>query len=283
MKVAVIMTVFNRLDKTKECLNTFFKAISYSDYEFNYYFTDDNSNDGTSEYFNYLKNQGYNIKITKGDGNLYWNRGMYYSFEKAILDDNDIYIWINNDVIFKSDSWKNLMNDYLEIKNRNVEYFLITGPTCSKENGTVTYGGRTENGIITPNGNLQECELINGNCVIIDKKTVKKIGNLDIEYEHGLGDFDYSRRNSLIGGINFVASNFIGYCEKNSKEGTWKDPNISIKKRINLMKKQTGQPRKSYKYFLKKWNSKTWFFYYYKPYIDIIITSIGYKIKNKAR
>lgn len=89
-----------------------------------------------------------------------------------------------------------------------------------------------------------------------------------------MGDYDYGQRILKEYGKLFVSSKFVGTCEKNPIEGTWKDKNLSIKRRIQLMKSKTGQPRASYMIYLKKWNKKNWLFYYYKPYFDIVLDNI---------
>ena len=70
MKIAAIMTCHNRKNKTMACLKSLFTIIPETDV----YLTDDGSTDGTSEAVLYTYP---NVHIISGDGNLYWNRGMY--------------------------------------------------------------------------------------------------------------------------------------------------------------------------------------------------------------
>lgn len=265
MIVAVIMTVFNRLDKTKRCIRDLEKALK--DVKHTYFITNDGSTDGTKEFLQSIK--GIQCVIYDGDGTLFWNRGMYFSYEKALQYDFDFYLWVNNDTTFYSNAWKKLMDDYNTAKKRS-EFSVICGSIQSAINKEVTYGGTNKNGIISPTGKIEECTHINGNCLLIPQNVAKKIGNLDYRYEHGLGDFDYGQRILHEGGKLYSSSSFVGTCEKNPVNGTWKDKSLPAIKRIKLMKAKRGQPRKSYKIYLQKWNKKNWILYYYKPYFDIL-------------
>lgn len=270
MKVAIIMTVFNRLDKTKRCIYDL--EIALEGVEHTYFITNDGSTDGTESYLR--NNDGIQSVIYEGDGSLFWNRGMYFSYENALQHDFDYYLWVNNDTTFYSNAWKTLMNDYNRAKEIS-SFSVICGIVQSAIDKKVTYGGTNAQGIISPKGDIIECTHINGNCLLIPNIVAKKIGNLDYRYEHGLGDFDYGQRILQEGGKLYASSSFVGTCEKNSTSGTWKDKRLPAIERIRLMKLKTGQPRKSYKIYLKKWNKKSWFFYYYKPYFDIVRDEIG--------
>lgn len=276
MKLAVIMTIFNRAKQTNQCLSSLEKAFHSFNEDITYFITNDGSTDETNEILSSFKSRGNKIYILEGNGHLFWNRGMHLAYGEALKKDFDCYLWVNNDVTFKKDFWFTIINDFEKAKVNN-DIFVICGSMFSKDRNKISYGGTGNNGIIEPNGSLQECTLINGNCVLIPSKTAKLIGNLDYRYEHGLGDFDYSKQIQKAGGKNLICSDYVGYCEKNIINGTWRDTNLSISKRISLMKSKNGLPRKSYKLFLKKWNPNNWFLYYYKPYLDIITTHLGKK------
>lgn len=276
MTVAVIMTVFNRLDKTKRCLNDLEIALENIDHT--YFITNDGSTDGTTEYLKLLSDQS-KLEITNGNGQLFWNRGMYVSFEKALCEEYDYYLWVNNDTTFYPNMWRLLIED-LSTASKDNEIVVICGAVRS-EFGGVTYGGTNEKGIITPSGKITRCTHINGNCLLIPRSVASLIGNLDYRYEHGLGDFDYGQRIIAAGGVLYSSSDYVGTCEKNSINGTWKDVSLPIRVRIRKMKEKNGQPRESYKIYLRKWNKRTWLFYYYKPYIDICISRMKYLLKGR--
>ena len=270
MSVAIIMTVFNRLEKTTKCINDL--EVALKDVPHKYFITNDGSSDGTDKYLKKIK-KTISVDIYDGDGSLFWNKGMYFSYEKAIKENYTYYLWVNNDTEFYPDAWNTLLSDYEMAKKIN-SFSVICGAVQSAITGEITYGGTKAGVLICPRGSIEECTHINGNCLLIPEIVAQKIGNLDFRYEHGLGDFDYGQRILKECGKLYVSSKFVGTCEKNPIEGTWKDKKLSVKKRIQLMKSKTGQPRTSYKIYLKKWNKKNWLFYYYKPYFDIIFDDI---------
>lgn len=275
--VAIIMTVYNRLQQTRKCIESL--EMAFRSVPHRYFITNDGSNDGTAEYLSNISEK-MDVQIYQGDGSLFWNRGMYHSYQNALRGAFDFYLWVNNDTVFYPDMFQTLMRDHHSAQGQN-EICVICGSVRSKTNGLITYGGTGPNGLIPPTGSIQPCTHINGNCLLIPWNVAKRIGNLDYHYEHGLGDFDYGMRIRQAGGALFVSSSFVGTCEKNSIKNTWKDVSLPVLQRIRLMKTKTGQPRASYRHYLRKWNKSDWFLYYWKPYFDIVLGRIKYLLGRK--
>lgn len=78
--IAVLLTVHNRKEKTLRCLQNLFKQEIPADYLIDVYLTDDGCTDGTPEA---IRAQYPQVHIIKGNGNLFWNRGMYTAWEAA--------------------------------------------------------------------------------------------------------------------------------------------------------------------------------------------------------
>ena len=75
-QVAVLMTVFNRLEKTIQCLNTLFESLqNYPALKVDVFLTDDGSGDHTSSVLKEMYN-GYSLYLLQGDGNLTWATGV---------------------------------------------------------------------------------------------------------------------------------------------------------------------------------------------------------------
>ena len=105
--IAVLLTCFNRKEKTLVCLNSFFEADMPKGYEFDIYLVDDGSTDGTSEA---VKENYPNIEIIKGNGNLYWAGGMRLAWTTALeRKDYDAFLLLNDDVILFDDFLDNLI------------------------------------------------------------------------------------------------------------------------------------------------------------------------------
>ena len=83
--IAIIMTVRNRKETTRKCIQSIIKA-NRSKNKLTFYITNDGSTDGTDIMLQEEKNKNQNYKfiITNGDGNLYWSGGMRISYGKAL-------------------------------------------------------------------------------------------------------------------------------------------------------------------------------------------------------
>ena len=244
--VCVILTVFNRKEKTLLCLKNLFDSANHfkqhNKYKLDVYLTDDGSTDGTS---NAIKKEYSKVKVLEGNGNLYWNRGMLNSWKEASKNEYDYFLWINDDTFLIEDALTILFNDSIKLKNRAI----ICGSTQSEITKEVTYGGRTKKGeLLTPNGNLQQCYYTNGNLVLIPKVIFDTIGMLDSFYHHGLGDFDYGIRAQKAGFKCYITSKFVGNCEKNGLNNCF-NPKVKISKRLKILYTPLGvNPKKQFYY-----------------------------------
>ena len=69
---AVLLTVFNRKEKTLKCLSRLFAQLPVEDLQIDVFLTDDGCTDGTAEA---VENLFPSVHTLKGNGDLYWNRG----------------------------------------------------------------------------------------------------------------------------------------------------------------------------------------------------------------
>lgn len=289
ISIAVVMTVFNRKDKTDKCISSILKEIIDDSIKIDFYITDDCSTDGTDNLIqqykiNYPTNK---FVVLEGTGKLFWNKGMHLSYGEALKNNYDFYLWVNNDVEFEKGFLSGLIKDYYEAQKQN-NLVIICGPVRYKDKYEISYGGAINESainpykrrMVTPVGRIQECQCINGNCLLIPKETASLIGNVDERYEHGFGDFDYGYKLIECGGQPYSASNFVGICDRNSIIGSWKDSSLPLRKRIELKNRPTGQPLYSHKIFLKKWYPRLWVYYLIKPYVGIVSSSLINKIRK---
>jgi hypothetical protein len=73
-------------------------------------------------------------------------------------------------------------------------YSIISGAFVSESKKQVSYGGKINEKLITPNGQLQKITQLNGNFVLISKKVFEKVGLLDRIFHHSIGDYELSSR-----------------------------------------------------------------------------------------
>lgn len=235
--IAVLLTCHNRKGKTLQCLTNLFSQQGLNDnFKLEFFLVDDASTDGTKQA---VQRQFPEVIVINGNGNLYWNRGMHRAWETAAkTKDFDCYLWLNDDVKL----FKNSINLMLKGAEETNFWSIICGSTCSELTNTITYGGSKIDGkgLVIPNGKIQECRIIHGNVVLVPKVIYNKLGNLDWSFRHAIGDFDYGLRAIKVGFKNFVASNYIGFCETNSTLPKWCLKDTNIKNRFQLLYSPLG-------------------------------------------
>ena len=227
---AVLLTVFNRVELTKKCLNNLSDATElFSDASFDIILTDDGSTDNTTDIISSLFP---NVKILKGNGELFWCRGMINSWEYAINSNKqyDGYILLNNDSYIFPNALLELIKQSEEKQNKAI----ISGAFKSEVTNNVTYGGRlkgqTRN--LTPDGTLQKIDWMNGNLVFVPKYVYDKIGTLDKTFWHAIGDYDYGLRAIKENLEVVISKDYVGICEEHDKIEACYNKDVPIKKRF---------------------------------------------------
>jgi GT2 family glycosyltransferase len=215
--IAVILTVHNRKANTLKCLENLFSQEVPCGYFFKVFLTDDGCTDGTPEA---VAIQFPSVHIVKGDGTLYWNRGMYKAWEAAASDRAfDFYFWLNDDTLLFEDA----VSSVIAASEQTKFSAIVCGATCSKVTGKVTYSGwiHSKNEPLDPNGAIQPCQIVNGNFLLVPKVIFDKVGNLDWVFRHAIGDFDYGLRVQKAGFKCYVSPKFVGTCEANPSLPKW--------------------------------------------------------------
>lgn len=215
-EIAVLLTCHNRRDKTLTCLQALYQCALPEGHTLNIFLVDDGSCDGTGQA---VKEEFPVVHIIQGNGNLFWNRGMHLAWETAAKAKSfDFYLWLNDDTIIKPFA----LQLAVEASFKTNLDSIICGATQAN-NGDCTYSSykriiKEKFEKLTPNGQLQRCEVFNGNFVLISKSVFLRVGNLDPYFTHFLGDFDYGLRASNIGIHSYLLQDFIGYCEVGSPQ-----------------------------------------------------------------
>lgn len=235
-RIAVLLTCYNRREKTLNCLSNLYGQILLDGYDLDIYLVDDGSSDGTEEA---VKKQFSKVNIIQGTGDLFWGGGMLLAWQTAVNNyEYDFYLWINDDTFLYSDALNIMISD----SEQKQHQAIICGTTVSAQNGKLTYGGRIigNSRLLQPDKKLKKCHIINGNFVLVPRYVYQKVGFLDPIYRHGIGDHDYSLR-AIKNNIKvFIASKIIGECERNSAIPQWLSADVGLRKRIKHLYSPLG-------------------------------------------
>ena len=240
--VAVLLTVFNRREKTLACLDNCYRQIdgmkAAREYEFTVYLVDDGSTDGTSEA---IRENFPQVELIQGDGGLFWNRGMRLAWEKAAEKDYDFYLWLNDDTLMKEGALAALMETSGFLKHK-----AIIAGTCENSVGELSYGGRTRsNKLIAPDPAIPvPCYMFNGNLVLVPKAVYEVLGSLEQKYQHTFGDYDYGVRAVKAGIPRVVAPGVLATCDRNPGIPKWRDSSYTLKERVRYLMTPKGRPPK---------------------------------------
>jgi GT2 family glycosyltransferase len=291
--VAVLLTCFNRKQKTLDCLCTVFNQVLPESTIITVYLVDDGSTDETSET---VRENYPQVNILQGTGNLYWTGGMQLAFSKAMEYGYDFYLWLNDDTLLYPDALEKLLETFQWLARRNDDC-IVVGSTKDEETNALSYGGVNAGNWthpcrfrwLNPTDLPQRCDTMNGNCVLIPHCVTKIIGGLDTKFRHYAADFDYGLRAKKKNISTWIAPNFVGTCEHNktykvSKTVKANLRDYSLLQKLNEPKGLSTQdvilhPIDEWKAFTRRHAGPLWFFYWLFPYRRIALLYLSYKLR----
>ena len=235
--IAVLLTVFNRREKTLQCLERLYRQVPLEGYEVDVYLTDDGCTDGTPEA---VAAQYPEVRVIHGRGDLYWNRGMWTAWDTAARTrDYDYYLWLNDDTFVRD----RMLQVLTAAATRTHDEAIIVGATEDTAHQSITYGGRRKGiGIPRPDGTLAEVEYFNGNIVLIPQSVYRVLGNLDHYFTHSKGDFDYGMRAKEAGIKMLQAGEVLGECDEHPTLDKWCNPDVPLAQRWKMLYRPNGMP-----------------------------------------
>lgn len=275
-RVCVMLTCFNRKEKTLSCLRALIGNVLPGDVELSAVVVDDGSTDGTPEA---LQTAFPWVQIVHGSGNLYWCRGMHKAFEVAMQVDYDYYLWLNDDTMLQPDAISRLLSAEQLLSGQHGRPVVVVGSTVDEETGALTYGGevrlssikRTRFSKLQPASVSQRCDSMNGNIVLLSRGAVQKVGNLDPAFEHAMGDTDYALRANVLGVKVWTAPGVHGTCSSNPNTGTYMDSSLPLQRRWKLMMGRKGLPWRSWLVLIRRHAGPMWPLYFVWPYFSLLV------------
>lgn len=266
--ILVLFTCYNRLTKTKNCLDSLSRNKNCS---FDYIVLDDGSSDGTAQFLEKCDN----VVLLHGKGNSFYSGGMrkVISAAKSMSLKGFRYVmFINDDVDF----FENSIDRLVEYEGGRGE--ITVGAVCD-DKGSFSYGGEKRTSWFNPklkhvyieDSDLY-CDTSCANCVLIPRNIFQKLPNIDEVYSHSMGDQDYFFEAVRNGYVLKSSDFYVGRCNDNEINGGWRDSSLSFFERIRKKESVKGLPFRQYFYYLhKNYGFLTAVVYSLTPYIRIII------------
>jgi GT2 family glycosyltransferase len=275
-RVAILITCHNRRDVTLNCLRALHGNRLPPNSEFVVYLVDDGSSDGTGAAVRKLFAETI---VINGDGSLYWTKGTWIAFDVAMRADHDFYLWLNDDLFLDPQALETLLATYSGLVDKGRPLSIVIGSTRDPRTGVVTYGGQVHASswhplrlmLVEPNSFPKRCHTMNGNCVLIPSMVAERVGNLDPEFTHRIGDIDYGFRARKLGCELWIAPGFVGVLSRNPVEGSWEDTDLALRERWQKATGPKGLPPREWRILLKRVAGPLWPFFWLIPYLKLVL------------
>ena len=279
MKLAILMTCYNRRAKTSACLKALYQQKLPPEIEMSVFLVDDGSTDGTGKE---VQTEYPDVHVLQGTGRLYWNGGMRLAFSEAVKYDYDYYLWLNDDTLLYPHAIATLINISHTLAEQGTQQAIVVGSTQDEESGAFSYGGKARTSWwhplkfqeVEPSEEIKSCLTMNGNCVLNSRHVVQAIGNLDPAFTHSIGDVDYGLRFQQHGGSVWIAPGYVGSCTYNPlRHAAWDEPNLTLRERWNKINQPRGLPIQEWKVFSQRHAGFFWLLYWLLPYVRLVVSS----------
>lgn len=256
--IAILITVFNRKEKTLSCIRSIYAQDRIEDYDIGIFIVDGGSKDGTPEA---IKAEFPEVHVSVHEG-LYWAGGMRQAWKDALNNQQAYdYFWLLND---DTTLYKHCLLSLIEVE-KNVPGGIYIGATCDASTKEYSYGGLklynrnySKGYKVIPNGNYQEIDMGNANIMLVSHLAYSMIGILSDKYTHGIADFDYTLRAIDLGIPVFLASNYCGECI-NDHGSRWIPQSTPLKERIKYLYSPKGLAYHEYLLWIRTFFPKEYY------------------------
>lgn len=261
-KIAVLITCYNRKDKTLKCLKRLTELDCLDKVEIEIFIVDGGSTDNTTQsVLNTYPN--VHIEVVKG---LYWAGGMRKAWSNALSYENYDFLWlVNDDTELYSQSLSILLSTHeYSLKNYG-KPGVYTGAVQDPQTGELTYGAKVlynrkyiKGKLIAPNGEYQECDLCNGNSLLIPQLVYSEIGGLYEKTTHGIADWEYSLRAKKYGFPVLMSPVYVGACKRDHGK-SWLSNKFTLKERLAYMNSPKGLSYREFMEFVREYFPKDYY------------------------
>ena len=202
------------METTLACLRRLMPQLSPTDGVF---LVDDGSTDGTGAR---VHAEFPSVHVINADGTLYWAKGMRLAWESALASggDYDFILWLNDDVMLKSNALVLLSKDLAATGDSRS---VIVGACAEYETETASSYAATDLRDVRyePNGIAPQkaSGWFNGNVVLIPRRTASEVGLISGDYSHARADYDYAERLKRAGIPFWASAQYVGICKRDGR------------------------------------------------------------------
>ena len=249
-RIAVLMTCYNRRDKTLRCLSSLQEGWEKAGngLSVSIFLTDDGCSDGTAEA---IRERAFHfpIHILQGSGDLFWNGGMINSWKAALAEGGfDGYLWLNDDTYARPEFWEDVIAADAHSVAIYGKHGIYVGSTKDRDTGAFTYGGFNYVSKVTlldqllpPDGKtFQPCMAAHGNITFVSQEVVDKMGIFCEKYWHGGTDHDYTYLAHKAGFPTLVLPRYSAVCENDHIGKTRDYTTLPLRERMKLFYAEKG-------------------------------------------
>ena len=276
MRIAVLMTCFNRKALTLTALRLLMAGNEMLDASVEIFLVDDGSRDGTSDA---VRQEFPEIHLLQGDGSLYWNGGMRVAFAKALSVGFDAYVLFNDDTLLIPGALIRLVETARQCE-QTIGPTIVVGSMQDQKTGMHSYGGFVQRThglhmelvpVPADPDKLVPCETMNANFVLIPAAAAAKLGNLESTFTHQWADLDYGLRATAEGIPIRIAPGYLGTCSDNPQTATWRDRTQPLSTRWRHLMSPKGAPVAEWIFYTRRHFGWRWPLYALSPYLKTLV------------
>lgn len=273
-RVHVLMTVHDRKGETLSCLSRLAAESENLGARVKVILVDDGSKDGTAAA---VRHQFPEVQLVEGSGHLYWNGGMRRAFEVAMREDPEFYLLLNDDTHLLPGALRTLLTTHAEQTGKDGRPCIVVGSTIDPVTGKHSYGGWRRGGWlnpvrlerIPPGPQPKPCDTLHGNCVLVPREVVRRIGNLDPAFTHSMGDIDYGFRAVRAGCALWIAPGYVAECVENAGKGLFVEASLGVREQWRRIIGPKGLPPSAWLLFTSRHCGPLWPLVFCSPYVKL--------------
>jgi len=266
-RLTAVLASHNRREKTLSCLASLATQAG-AEVDVEVVLLDDASTDGTAA----AVAAGFpRVRVLTGDGQRFWNGGMRLAMDAAREAHPDLVLWLNDDVVLDRHALATLLVTRATLARRGFDHAIVGGAVRDPLGGGQTYGGvkrrsrlrRLRFDLVPLSSEPVQVETMHGNCVLLPRAVVERVGNLDPAYRHALGDFDYGLRARAAGCSVWMAPGTVGTCPQNPAAS----PAPGLAAELRRVRGVKVLPPADWRVFARRWAGPAWPAYWASPYL----------------